>query len=225
MKFLVAFMLVLTLLHSATISGTVYSYDYFEPLDNAIVSFHGPAEYQVLAKDGNYSINLPPGQYNVSSLQYRNGSLEYMVKETLFVGDENQTFDLVAFAPVFFENDELPDLNLNFEAAREPAQDYTVFYAAAALAALAIAFFLLKGRLAGTQASGARTEPEMGGDEKDVLRMLAENEGRMGQRELRGILKYSESKMSLILTELEVTGRIKRFKKGRENIIKLRKGV
>ena len=60
-------------------------------------------------------------------------------------------------------------------------------------------------------------------DSQNVLKILRENEGRMVQRDIRKILNFSETKMSLIIAELEACGLIKRIKKGRENIIKLLK--
>jgi len=58
-------------------------------------------------------------------------------------------------------------------------------------------------------------------DEKKVIEALEANEGRVLQRELRQQLKFSETKMSLLLDELEIKRIIKRIKKGRGNIIKL----
>ncbi len=58
---------------------------------------------------------------------------------------------------------------------------------------------------------------------REVLKILKENEGRMYQKELREILNWSEAKMSITITELEVAGLLKRFKKGRDNMLKLLK--
>lgn len=52
-----------------------------------------------------------------------------------------------------------------------------------------------------------------------LLRILKEHEGRATQRDLRKALPYSEAKTSLMLTELEASGRIKKIRKGRGNII------
>lgn len=66
-----------------------------------------------------------------------------------------------------------------------------------------------------------RESYELDEDSKRVLKILQEQEGRMYQKELRQILNFSETKMSLLLTELETQGLIKRFKKGRDNLLKL----
>jgi len=64
--------------------------------------------------------------------------------------------------------------------------------------------------------------PDVDNDELKILSILKENDGRMRQKDVREILNFSESKMSLIITELEVSGYIKRIKKGRTNILKLK---
>ena len=58
-------------------------------------------------------------------------------------------------------------------------------------------------------------------DTKKVIEVLKTSGGRMLQKELRDIMKVSESSMSLILSELEHMEYIKRFKRGRENLVKL----
>jgi uncharacterized membrane protein len=55
----------------------------------------------------------------------------------------------------------------------------------------------------------------------DVLNIIRGNKGRITQKDLRGRLKYSEVKVSLLLSELEKRGLIKKFKNGRENIVVL----
>ncbi|MBS3149146.1 hypothetical protein J4455_00425 [Candidatus Woesearchaeota archaeon] len=45
----------------------------------------------------------------------------------------------------------------------------------------------------------------------------------MTQKDIRKELKISEAKVSLILTQLESEGRIKKIKKGRGNIVILNK--
>jgi len=53
----------------------------------------------------------------------------------------------------------------------------------------------------------------------ETLDIIRGNKGRITQKDLRGRLKYSEVKVSLLLSELEKRELIKKFKKGRENIV------
>ncbi|MEM4710749.1 MAG: winged helix-turn-helix transcriptional regulator [Candidatus Woesearchaeota archaeon] len=51
-----------------------------------------------------------------------------------------------------------------------------------------------------------------------ILNLIKDNE-RMTQKDIRKSIPYSEAKISLILTQLENEGKIKKIKKGRGNII------
>ncbi|MDQ1254131.1 MAG: hypothetical protein QG646_3351 [Euryarchaeota archaeon] len=58
-------------------------------------------------------------------------------------------------------------------------------------------------------------------DLKDLLEMIRANGNRITQRELRKKSPYSESKVSLMLSDLEERGLIEKFKRGRGNIIRI----
>lgn len=60
-------------------------------------------------------------------------------------------------------------------------------------------------------------------DAMEVLEIIKKSGNRLTQRELRDKSPLSEAKVSLILTELESHGLIKKIKKGRGNIIVLKK--
>ena len=57
---------------------------------------------------------------------------------------------------------------------------------------------------------------------KEVLEILKTYGGRLTQKELREKVTFGEAKTSLIVAELEELGKIKKFKKGRGNIIILK---
>ena len=65
-----------------------------------------------------------------------------------------------------------------------------------------------------------KTSPEKELDE--VLGIIKNYGGRITQKELREKLSHGEAKVSLIVAELEHLGKIKKFKKGRGNIIVLK---
>lgn len=56
-------------------------------------------------------------------------------------------------------------------------------------------------------------------DLREVLDLIRGHKGRITQKDLRSRLEYSEVKVSLLLSELEKRGLIKKFKNGRENIV------
>jgi hypothetical protein len=68
---------------------------------------------------------------------------------------------------------------------------------------------------------GAGFRKEMDSEEKKVLEILKKSEGMGTQKELRGIMKCTDRKMSLLVSSLEERGLVKRIKRGREKIVKL----
>ena len=65
----------------------------------------------------------------------------------------------------------------------------------------------------------ALKKPPLPGDLHEVLGVIRGHKGRITQKDLRSRLEYSEVKVSLILSELEKRGLIKKLKNGRENIV------
>ena len=63
----------------------------------------------------------------------------------------------------------------------------------------------------------------MDDDLNKIIQLLKKNQGRMSQRELRKHFALSEAKISLMITELETEGKLKKIKKGRGNILILEK--
>ncbi|WP_292390641.1 helix-turn-helix transcriptional regulator [Methanosarcina sp. UBA5] len=58
-------------------------------------------------------------------------------------------------------------------------------------------------------------------DLREILEMIRASGNRITQRELRKKSPYSESKVSLMLSDLEERGLIEKFKRGRGNIIRI----
>lgn len=61
-------------------------------------------------------------------------------------------------------------------------------------------------------------------DLKEIMSLIRANGNRITQRELRKKSPYSESKVSLMLSDLEERGLIEKFKRGRGNIIRIPDG-
>ena len=158
----------------------------------------------------------------------------------MVAGDE-QRFDLVLLPSELQDipstDEEVPDIEVEKE-----SEDNALFLIAGIAIVAIIAYFaFLKTRKKEHEVKKEETKAaekeeekdredeeikeekyELDEDSKKILKILEEREGRMMQRELREILNFSETKMSLIMAELETTGHIKRIKRGRENIVKLK---
>jgi len=67
--------------------------------------------------------------------------------------------------------------------------------------------------------TAALKNPPLSTDLREVLDLVRGHKGRITQKDLRSKLEYSEVKVSILLSELEKRGLIKKFKNGRENIV------
>lgn len=64
-------------------------------------------------------------------------------------------------------------------------------------------------------------EANLPDDLKEIMNLIRVNGNRITQRELRKKSPYSESKVSLMLSDLEERGLVEKFKRGRGNIIRI----
>lgn len=204
----------------ATIQGTVYDWFNMEPLGDVIIEVNSTPPQQVVAKDGSYSLILPVGDYHITAKYYRYGVLEYYAEENITVaGDGNFVLDLIMLPaleeerlvpPETLELDELITENQSRKQSMYPVAIFTII-------AVIIFFFLKQGK----KEKVVQEAEELPGDLAQVLEIIRARGGRVTQTELRKKLPYSEAKISLMLTDLESRGMIKKIKKGRGNIIVL----
>ncbi len=308
---------------AATIHGTVYEWDSFKPLDNAVVEINSTPEQYVVATDSQYSFNLTPGTYQITANYLEGSKVVYKAHEEVVISDEGEyVHDLLLF-PLYDEGlldqDEFELPNLDYE---EPgltsgasSQNTILVSAFLALIVLLLAGYFLKKRRekppettalfpggsrepyllqpespikdatfseetetgsaedivevpeaspelpaiaekAGyTPETGKfvqqRVKPEEEGpnipdssfyngepdksspevldnskinlpeDLKELLDLVRASGNRITQRELRKKSPYSESKVSLMLSDLEERGLVEKFKRGRGNIIRI----
>ncbi len=88
---------------TATIRGGVYSWDTFEPLENAVVRVNSTPSQSMVAKYGVYSFELDPGDYLITANYYKNSTLIYSAGESIEVkGEGNYVVDLLLL-PVYSE--------------------------------------------------------------------------------------------------------------------------
>jgi uncharacterized membrane protein len=200
------FMLLTALSSAAYVHGSIYQ-ENLEPLNKTIIRVDGPFTYQTVSDKSNYSFYLPPGEYKLSA-QTTDDPSSY-AETTILVGGTNQQVDLV-LKPSFQLSDLLP---------------FTVLLVVAL--ALVYFFYLKPSKQRAVIQTRQKIEPnppknpiELDDDAKSILRVLDSFEGRATQKEIKETIKFSDAKLSLILTELEQTGHVKKFKRGRANVIR-----
>jgi len=206
-------LLLLSLTHAAYIYGDIYQQN-LEKVNKTAIRIEGRFSYQLVTEKANYSIFLPEGEYQISASAFdQSGNPMLRAEENVNVGSEDQRLDLV-LKPVF---------NLDF-------LPYVIAFG------LIAGVFLWANRKWESKATGVSSESrkseekkepsisvpqfELDDDANAVLRTLDSMEGRATQKEIKEALRFSDAKLSLILSELEQYGYIKKFKRGRANIVK-----
>ncbi len=184
---------------AAYVYGDIYQ-ENLQKLNKTVVRVDGDFSYQLVTEKANYSIFLPEGEYVISASS-NEGGIHNLVQETIIVGPQDQKLDLVL---------------------KKANNDILLYVGILVLLAAA---FIWSNHYWRAKKSKPQEEQKPGKyildeDAGQVLKILDSFEGRATQKELREALKFSDSKLSLILTELENVGKIKKFKRGITNVVR-----
>lgn len=233
-------LLIVSVVGTATLKGTIYDLE-LEKVEDALVSINTEPNQQYLAKEGEYSFEVPAGEYE---LKAKKGELE--AEEKIRVKGEGEfVFDLFLL-PGFEEEDALlGDIEELGVSERETMQEsffgkYPLgsYLAAFGILLIAIGRIVLARKKYGPlrrkrKKEEKEKEPEKKeenlqrqeetGDLTETLEIIKNHEGRITQKELRKeMMHLSEAKISLILTELKHKEKIEKIKKGRGNVVILK---
>ncbi len=215
---------------AAVIKGTIYN-DYLEVQQNSIVEVNTVPRQQFIAKDGKYSFNVPEGEYTIRASYLEDKVLLAEDDENITVqGEGEYLLDMILF-PSLSEEDilqEAQDLDVNVPEDAAGKINYVLYILYAALAILgAVLVFQVWKRIKRPKTKNEAAEQDVSsqGKQADQINELdpyvnfIKEHKRLTQKEIRKQFPLSEAKISLILTELESKGVIKKIKKGRGNII------
>lgn len=216
-KIFLFIILLSSITYAATLEGTIYDLELDQAKD-IVVEINTEPHQRLISKDGTYSFNIPVGEYVIEAKKIEHSTLLSSTKESITIKDEN-TYNLDLFlypnledeTSLLEENDiEITDI---FDEGKNINSTLLVWLIVLIL--LVILFFIYKPR---------KKEKEKGLDEdlQKVLEIIKKQGNRTTQKEIRKSLGLSEAKVSLMITELESLGKIKRIKKGRGNVIILR---
>ncbi|MDP3734520.1 MAG: hypothetical protein Q8R37_04790 [Nanoarchaeota archaeon] len=221
-----------TLAEAATIKGSVYNTQ-LELEKDVLVEINTIPLQKVLATDGRYSFELSPGTYTLTA---RKGLIEIseevtIIKEGIFTLD-------IFLLPGFSDEDQLwQDTDTAFFDEDDETPRWAYWVTAVVIILLLFRIFRARHKYGSLRKfrHEARKEQRKTIDEikadianepgytEKVLEIMATNDGRISQKELRKeLLPLSEAKVSLIITELEHLGKIEKIKKGRGNVLILK---
>lgn len=229
------FLLLVLQVQAATIYGTVYSWETLEPLPKTVIVVNTTPEQQIVSEDGSYFINLTPGSYVLRAIYYKDGNLELYAEMNVTVEKEGSyNIDLILFPPLSnFSFEEPEEINFILEE-KESVYNFAIPLALISLASMVAIYLILRKRMKKEvtlksieQVAEEKTEvtdtSDLPEDLIEVISIIEKEGGRITQKELRKKLSYSDAKMSLMIADLERRGFVEKIKKGRGNIIFLKK--
>jgi len=207
---------------AATIHGTIYD-EGLNVLENAVVEVDSTPKQRYVAKEGAYSFTLPEGSYIITT-KYDG----LVAKEEVKIEKEGDyVLDLFLF-PSFEEEEEIIDetggivIEDEYFEEEEDSNILLILGVVAFLGLAVLVFYSLKQKKPKIKA-GIEDIKELEDETKKYLDFIKKQGGRTTQKEIRKNFPMSEAKISLIITELEHKGKIQKIKKGRSNVIILKK--
>lgn len=215
-----------TMVLAATIEGTIYDIE-LDTVKNAVVEINTAPKQAFVSKNGTYSFEVPLGDYIITA-RHEQG----MAQEPVTIKDSGRyNIDLILFPDFSEEVELLEESELDIGTAYTEEPDYSWYYLIVFIAALGIfiaVVFSYKKRLESrlkqeiTEIKKISEKEDLETDLKELVAFIKKEGGRTTQKDIRKNFAQSEAKISLMISELEDKGKIKKIKKGRGNIITLR---
>jgi uncharacterized membrane protein len=228
---------------SATLKGSIYNTK-LELETDTFVTINTQPEQKYLSKDGNYQFEVSPGKYTLTAQKVDEETSE----EVEIVKEGEYVLDLFLIGGLGDEEDLWSDTEqeLDTEVVLDTADNSWRYWLVGIGVLLVIIGIILwwfkkggKKPIHSTKKDEEEHIPEIKetktvkelkeelaaepGYLDETIAIIKRYGGRIYQKELRKeMMHLSESKISLILTELEHKGRIEKIKKGRGNAIILR---
>ena len=219
---LVSLMLLANMAYAATVHGTVYNY-FLEPQENAIVEVNSAPKQTYIAKDGDYSFNLPKGEYTITAKYTEDGQVLSSASQNLTIINEGDfVLDLILFELSDEDFELLDNTPGNIETEETPFPWLILVISLIVLAGIGVGLWFYKKNnpvIKETEHGEKAVDKE---ELENVISIIKQESGRISQKDLRKKLNLSEAKVSLMIADLESLGKVKKIKQGRGNIIVLK---
>jgi uncharacterized membrane protein len=214
----------INIVSAATIQGTVYNLD-LSTANDAIVEINTNPNQILLVLDGDYSFDVPTGEYVLKASKIENGQITDSTTELITVpNDGTYTIDLILF-PDLGGLEDLDDrtdvIDQSIDEENGIVLNIILTIIGVLILALIIRFIMKKTK--GEPVHTHEDEEEQVDLAEAVLDFIKKQEGRTTQKEIRKNFPQSEAKISLVVSELVHKEKIEKIKKGRANIIVLKK--
>ena len=222
------FVLLAVFANAATIYGSVYDLS-LKKVSNAFVEINTTPKQLIVANNGSYSFTVGNGAYAIKSqISQKNTVLAFVQENITIKQNGSYVLDLILFPDV---EEGVEDIGINVDNnIVDIRKNYTLLVAVFAVVIAAALFFYFnrikkaEKEIEKIEDVGVKVSEEKYDDELEHLVKIIKNEGgRATQKDIRKQIPLSEAKISLMIAELEHKGIIEKIKKGRGNIIILKK--
>lgn len=217
---------------AATVGGTIYDMA-LEPAYDVRVTVNSSPQQSLISKDGTYSFELSIGNYMIEAVCMSRYRKCYANENLTIVDNGDYVLDLIVFPDIseeealLEENVELgfDDFSDDYEESKANGYDTSsiVAYSLIILIIAAIFYtFYIRRKKKINKKTGKKSTTKNDKDDditQKVIDYLRSEGGRATQKDIRKQFPFSEAKMSLVLTELEDKGSIRKIKKGKGNIV------
>lgn len=212
--------------NAATIHGTIYDLS-LKKVNNARVEINTSPKQFLVAQNGTYSFSVPNGFYTIKAQLMQKNEAIAAVQENITINqDGNYVLDLILF-PDIEEGIEDPGIDVNrnvIEGLDANGKILLIGFIVLFVSGIAVGvFYFLKTRRKGDESKNKLEQKSEDEELENLIKIIKQEGGRTTQKYIRKQIPLSEAKISLMIAELEHKGVIEKIKKGRGNIIILKK--
>jgi uncharacterized membrane protein len=205
----------------ATLHGIIYDTS-LNTLEDVVVEVNSVPKQTYVSKDGSYSFTLPAGDYVIKAT-YHSKADRFVAEEELTIKDDGDyVVDLILFPDISEEaellNENVDIAGIDFE---EKADNLWLYILAIAMIILAVFWIVYSKKK--SVAKEEEAVKELTDEAGKIIDFIKRNDGRVTQKEIRKNFAASEAKISLMVSELERRGKIKKIETSKGNIIILKK--
>ncbi|MBI4440435.1 hypothetical protein HY638_05670 [Candidatus Woesearchaeota archaeon] len=216
---------------AAVVHGAVYDLN-LERVENIVMEVNSEPQQRLISQDGSYSFELNPGSYTITA-RYRDNASLLTANENIKIDEEGDfVLDIFLF-PDVGEEQELANEGAGISVGDEVIDGSSIIRLAwiAAFVILGISvlgiaglgFYMYRQKLKVAEVKKAIESGELDEELHQLMEFIRKEGGRTTQKDIRKSFPQSEAKISLMITELEHKGHLEKIKKGRGNVIILKK--
>lgn len=221
LAYLFTALFLLSFVNAATIHGTIYDLS-LKKINNARVEINTSPKQFLIAQNGTYSFNVPNGAYTIKAQLIQKNTIIASVQENITIKqDGTYVLDLILFPDIEEGVEEIEiDVNKNIV---ETKKNKNTLIGSILLLTLGITLMIIYYFKKIEKQEKESPKEEYEDDLQQIIKIIKQEGGRTTQKEIRKQIPLSEAKISLMIAELEHKGIIEKIKKGRGNIIILKK--